>query len=524
MSLRLHWQTWKAWVFGSLGFQPAARIPKQNRQFNFMTHTYTEAIDAYAKALPPGELLEFSTAPFDRLGLSCRTATFFAEDGRTRGGAGYGFTDAQALVGAMGEMTEEFAASRAVLSRPREAGSYAEMVRAHGISGVADPLTLCLDSGGAYTPETPLEWTHTKRLTTGETVWVPVEFVATYRGDVGANPLVTPITNGLGAGLTEPQAVVHGLLELLQRDGNGLQIRALATGTALDLTTVTDQGAKQLLDLLNRSGVDVVVKVASADFGLPGFYVAGIDRDASLGGLPIMAAGGGEATHPVAEVALQKALLEFCAARARMAFFHGPLETVARLTPPGYLDRMLPGIDPNAQEPRAFAEMVRWLGLSLEELRGLLSPRVLRVDRLVAFADLPTADAGLTSDKDALLADVADRLHADGLDILVADFSEFANGVHAVKVIVPGLEVETLSYGRIGERNLRRLMAQPEGLTGIGPAPNGARRVLLTAEAEDRLGGPAWLDWAGVERVVGPLYALYREPGRHAAPLAISRR
>ncbi len=486
-----------------------------------MTDHFTDAINAYAKALPPGELLEFSTAPFDRLGLPCRTATFFAEDGRTRGGAGYGFSDPQALVGAMGEMTEEFAASRAVLQRPRESGSYAEMVQKYGAEGVADPLTLCLDSGGVYTPLLPLEWTETERLATGETVRVPVEFVATYRGDVGANPLVTPITNGLGAGLTQAQAVAHGLLELLQRDGNGLSIRALATGTALDPATVADPGARQLLDLLDQNGVDVAVKVASTDFGLPGFYVTGIDRDATVGDLPIRNAGGGEAVHPVAAVALRKALLEFCAARARMAFFHGPLDLVAKLAPAGYLERMLPGVSPASQEPRALAEMVRWLGLPLEEMRGLLSPRVLRVDRQVAFYDLPTADAGLEADKDALLADITGRLYADGFDILVADFSEFANGVHAVKVVVPGLEVETLSYGRIGERNVRRLLAQPEALAGLGPAPEGARRALLTPDAEARLGGPAWLDWPSVQRLVGPLYALYREPGRHAAPLAM---
>ncbi len=486
-----------------------------------MTDTYTEATEAYAEALPAGELMEFSTATFDRLGLACRTATFFAHDGRTRGGAGYGFTDAQALVGAMGEMTEEFAASRAVLQWPRKSGSYDEMVQRHGALGVADPLTLCLDSGGAYTPQTPLQWVAARRLASGETVWVPVEFVATYRGDVGLNPLVTPITNGLGAGLTEVQAVTHGLLELLQRDGNGVSIRALATGTALDLASVTDPGARQLLDLLDRSGVDVVVKVASTDFGLPNFYAAGIDRDASLGGLPIIAAGGGEAVHPVASVALQKALLEFCAARARLAFFHGPLDTVARLTPPDYLARMLPGVNPAAQEPRALAEMVRWLGLPLDDLRAMLSPRVLHVDTQVAFSDLPTASSELAGGKAALLADITGRLTASGLDILVADFSEFANGVHAVKVIVPGLEVETMSYGRIGERNVRRLMQSPERLAGIGPAPTGSRRVLLTPDAENRLGGQAWLDWPGVERVVGPLYALYREPGRHAAPLAM---
>jgi hypothetical protein len=39
--------------------------------------------------------------------------------------------------------------------------------------------------------------------------------------------------------------------------------------------------------------------------------------------------------------------------------------------------------------------------------------------------------------------------------------------------------------------------------------------VHLTAEAEERLGGPAWFDRAGARRRVGPLYPLYREPGRH---------
>ncbi len=487
--------------------------------------TAAQAIEAYAQALPEGELLEFSTAPFDRLSLPCRTATFFARDGRTRGGAGYGFTDESALVGAMGEMTEEFAASRAALLWPRQTASYRELLSRLGNGGVCDPLTLCLDAGSSYAPDRPLEWVSVTRWATGEPVLVPVEFVATYRGDVGANPLVTPITNGLGAGLSRAQAVSHGLLELLQRDGNGLQIRALATGTALDQTTVTDPAARGLLDLLDTAGVDVVVKVASTDFGLPSFYVAGMDREGATTGPPIQNAGGGEAVHPVAAVALRKALLEFSAARARMAFFHGPLEDVVRLAPPGYLDRILPGVDPAAQEPRALREMVRWLGLSREGLHSLLASRVLWVEQEIGFADLPTAPPELEGDKDALLRDVAGRLQAAGLDILVADFSEFSPGVHAVKVLVPGLEVETLSYGRIGERNVRRLREQgmEQPLAGIGAPPAGAKSVRLTSEAEERLGGPAWLDPATVERVVGALYPIYREPGRHAAPLALAQ-
>jgi hypothetical protein len=38
---------------------------------------------------------------------------------------------------------------------------------------------------------------------------------------------------------------------------------------------------------------------------------------------------------------------------------------------------------------------------------------------------------------------------------------------------------------------------------------------VLTAAAEERLGGRAWYSHAAAARVVGQLYPLYREPPRH---------
>ena len=43
----------------------------------------------------------------------------------------------------------------------------------------------------------------------------------------------------------------------------------------------------------------------------------------------------------------------------------------------------------------------------------------------------------------------------------------------------------------------------------------------MTAEAEARLGGPAWLDVTAVDRIVGGLYPLYREPEVHSAPISM---
>ena len=78
-----------------------------------------------------------------------------------------------------------------------------------------------------------------------------------------------------------------------------------------------------------------------------------------------------------------------------------------------------------------------------------------------------------------------------------------------------------MSYRRLGERGVRDLMSRGVDWTGVGDAPAGSLRLPLTPAAEDRLGGPAWLDPAGQDRAVGPFYALYREPNTHAVQLAL---
>lgn len=112
-----------------------------------------------------------------------------------------------------------------------------------------------------------------------------------------------------------------------------------------------------------------------------------------------------------------------------------------------------------------------------------------------------------------MLGVVADRLRDAGLDVLYVDYSSPNGEVSAVKAIVPGLEVETMSYGRIGPRNLSRLLARNSDLVVTGDAGGrpAARRILLSPEREAEL-GPAWLDYDAMERAVGDLCPLYREP------------
>lgn len=484
------------------------------------------AVRAYRAALPPGELVEFPLTALDRVGIPTWSAILYLTGQPDGGGQGYGLTEAEARIGAYGEMTEGVNAITAMgRAAPRRA-TYRELVGERGERGVADPASLCLNAGSPYTPEMPLNWVPTTRWGTGEAVFVPVEFVAITRDGLlpGAEPLVTPITNGLGAGVSLDQAMAHGLLELLQRDGNNVNYRALAGGTAVDLGTVTDPDIRALLAHLDAAGVETVVKVAATDFGMANVYCAGYDREPNMDTAFTMAAGG-EAAHPDAEAAVRKAVTEFAAARARYLFSHGPLAPVARVAPPGYLDTYFRHYDVGHEEPRALAAMVAWRQTPYDAMRRLFDATVFRVDERVPLSSLPTVPTGSASDPAVRCGLVIARLRAAGFDVLYADFSPPEQPhIRVVRAIVPGLEVEAMSYGRVGARNLVRLLRRGVDFVGVGTPPPGAVAIPLTTKGESLVGGPAWLDRVALDRAVGELYMLYREPGRHGVALTLGER
>jgi ribosomal protein S12 methylthiotransferase accessory factor len=80
--------------------------------------------------------------------------------------------------------------------------------------------------------------------------------------------------------------IAHGLLELLQRDGNSVAYRALDRGVGIELDEVADPEVRATLARYDREGVEVVAKLAATDFGMANVYVVGFDREA------------GRATHP----------------------------------------------------------------------------------------------------------------------------------------------------------------------------------------------------------------------------------
>ncbi len=473
----------------------------------------TTQAETYASTLRRfGKLVELELTGLDRLGVPVTSCTLLAGGEVVAHGNGYGRTPAQARRGGLGELAEGVLAAHGLgrlLSRART-GSYDDLVAAEGADRVADPRTLCLPAGSPWTPLMPLTWVPLQRVRTGEEVLVPVELVASEPGELppGTSPLLTPVTNGLGAGLDPARPLAHGLLEILQRHTNGLRFRALDARSPVIARDTLPAAVTALVEKVEAAGVELVLKHAGTELGVCSTYVQGVDPRP---GAAIQVTACGEAADPSAEASLTKAVLEYANSRARKTFMFGPPERARALGPAAYWAAVQGGA--GGGEARATSAMTAWRDLGLDALRTLTAP-----DRgaSVRYADVVTGAPPLAEPEDQL-GYLLEQLA--GHDVLAG--ATRVDDVCVAKVVVPGLEVETLSYGRVGEVNARRLLGTDLDLVRRQERPGGTHRhrVLLTPEAEERLGGPVWYSYAVAERVVGPLYPLYREPPRHAVTL-----
>ncbi len=471
----------------------------------------TDVIDHYQAVLGRfGRIVDFDISGLDRLGIPVTSCSLVVEGAFAHHGNGYGATAEAARGSGLGERAEGELAAVGLTERHRgsRSSSYADLVAAEGPDRVVDPRTLGLPAGSAYDQDMPLVWLPVTRLRTGDTGWLPEEFVANGPAEVrGATSLITPITNGLGAGLDDDRAVTHGLLELLQRHTNGLRFRALDRRSPVIDPATLPGSIGPLLERFAAQGIRPVLKHAATALGVVSTYAMGVDPDPAAG---IRVTAGGEAAHPSAEVSLTKALLEYANSRARKAFCFGNRAAARQVAPAEYWDALG---DPGPGEPRAHAAMTAWRDLTPDALRTSTAPDESAV---VAYADIagPGTPDGV---REQLLAALA--VDGVGHDVLVA--RSRVDGVVAAKVVVTGLEVETLSYGRIGELGVRDALSGDLDLVRVQPAPSGTHtaQVVLTPAAEERLGGPAWYSYAVADELLGPRYPLYREPPRHSVSI-----
>ena len=489
------------------------------------------AIQRYRDNLPGDGLFVFDISGLDRIGIPIQIAALTA-DGFTNDGFGYGGSAEEALVGALGEITETYHTQRALLHAPACEGlSFREMVNFYGAEHVIEPRSLCLSAGYPYTDDLPLRWVGVKRWRDGAPCWVPRETVANDGGSYATSSgnverseatrsaqLFPAITCGLGAGLSIEQALSHGVLELLQRDGNCTRFRALDQGIDIELDEIESAEIRSTLAHFSALGLRLRPKLASTEFGMANIYVIAEPTDPGFAGesFPLLATACGEAVHPNRERALRKAMQEYVASRCRKCFMHGDLDRILSIAPAGYADEILRPQSWHGEEPKALREMSDWVGRSDRELREFLGQTVFSSRQTVPFSGLPSMADSAVAEADSRLEAVDAKLQAAGIDIYYLDASPRGeDGPRVVKALAPGLEGETLSYWRIGARGAARLLDDGSPLVTRGRPGTQSLPVHLTDQQTEALGGPVYFQVPAWEKILDGHYPLYREPSSH---------
>jgi YcaO-like protein with predicted kinase domain len=232
---------------------------------------------------------------------------------------GKGATLAAAKASALMEAVETYHAES--ISLPLRLAAYEELA---GTAVVPARLALApfgASLRGALTTERLL-WVAAQELMTRAPVWVPFELVSTDFTQplpVGG-AIFQATTNGLAAGNTWLEAILHALYEVVERDAVAMWRAAPAAvqdARAVDLNTVDADSCRRLIELFARAGMLLRVWDVSSDVRLPVFVCLVQSGDATDGVEPQLGSG----CHAAREIALSRALTE--AAQARAAVISG---------------------------------------------------------------------------------------------------------------------------------------------------------------------------------------------------------
>ena len=321
---------------------------------------------------------------------------------------GKGRTPAAAKVSAVMEAAECCHAEAADL--PLRLGSVTEILR-HGPAVTPERLPLT-GTGDATTAR--FLWAEADDLVSGARVWVPYEMVS---ADFSTPPpagfgLFRQTTNGLGAGNTPVEAMLHGIYETVERDAVALWHVATPDRKArqcIDPDTIDGPESRWMLAKFAEASVAVRLWDVTTDIGLPVFLALACDEDGTAGVEPEF----GSACHASADVALSRALAE--AAQSRVTRISGARD-----------DYSPESFHVAARATRDHA--ARYL------LRTVPAARFRRQDR----AEAPAADL------DAALEALSRR----GLtQVLCINLIRPEVGIPIVRIVIPGLEGPWLSKG-----------------------------------------------------------------------------
>jgi YcaO-like protein with predicted kinase domain len=317
---------------------------------------------------------------------------------------GKGIDIAAAKASALMEAAETWHAEH--VRAPLRLATFAEMREG---SPVVDVDRLPRLPGAGFDPQLPVLWVEGLNLMDGGPVWAPFEIVhADYRAaGPPASGSFSMSTNGLASGNRFPEAVRHGLCELIERDATSLWRQMPAReqeARRLSLATVDDPKSLAILKLLANAELEVAVWDITADVGVAAFQCYVVDPASESGHLGV-----GAASRVQREIALRAAILE--AAQVRTTYIIGSREDIE----PGDYDPA------TLRRRNAEARALMRQGGGARDFRS------------VASRSFETAEAEVEW--------LLDRMRSIGLKQAIAvDLTRPEIDIPVVRMIVPGLE------------------------------------------------------------------------------------
>lgn len=323
-----------------------------------------------------------------------------------------------------------------------------------GTLGTHEPDVLASEGFpiSAFDPQRPVHWVWAHSFRRGRPVLVPEAYA--YYGTHLLRPeeprFAYEISNGCAVGSCMEEAVLHGLLEVVERDAFLIAWYTRRPLPRIELDTASSRTRLLAAHLESRTGRRLAVYDSTVEHGIPSVWALATHPDLPQGMAASLSAGG---AHIDADRAIANALTEL-----------GPiLQSV---------DRSYPGQAERVREMVTNPEIVKSMG---DHSLLYADPRTLpRLSFLTdgdggtcRVADLDARSVRPANDLTDDLMAVVDRMLRYDLDVLVVNqtTSEHrATGLTCAKIIVPGAVPMTFGHAARRVRGLPRLLEVPRRL------------------------------------------------------------
>ncbi|HWR25792.1 MAG TPA: YcaO-related McrA-glycine thioamidation protein [Methanosarcina sp.] len=333
--------------------------------------------------------------------------------------SGKGSTEQRARISAVMESFERCLAERPGLnaniaggiSAPALVESYNNAAESHN---VLDPKALLLSQ--PYAPQALLEWVGAYDLMNKEEIFVSANAVYhPYDAPGQCQKLFLSNTNGLASGNVIEEAILHGLLEVIERDAISTAQFSRNLGKEI-LLTEEDGYLYELTRKFKDAGMELKVWLVPTDTGIP--TVIAVTDDLKLKDPALLVMGAGSHLKP--EIAVARAITE--AAQSRVIQIQGAREDTDR---EGFIRSV------------GYDRMKRLNRFWFEE------------GEKVPFSEIQDISRKSPAENIDL---ILEKLRGFAEKVLVVDLSREEVAVPVVRVIIPGFELFTIDRDRKGKR------------------------------------------------------------------------